>query len=153
MWAKIITIKITKDLNYFSLCALNLFNTRVSQFELNYWNKWTFPRHSNLLRCTCVYIYIAYFFLGAKWLNFLWCVLSTQYNCQKRTLKCLEVSCQGFNLSPQSDFLIASLNSSRCLAFGPSRCFPQMHINSSSYSASVDSLTWALLRQHFSDLW
>ncbi len=42
MWAKIITIKITKDLNYFSLCALNLFNTRVSQFELNYWNKWLF---------------------------------------------------------------------------------------------------------------
>ncbi len=36
-----------QDLNYFSLCALNLFNTRVSQFELNYWNKWTFPRHSN----------------------------------------------------------------------------------------------------------
>ncbi len=58
MWAKIITIKRTKDLNYFSLCALNLFNTRVSQFDLNYGNKWTFPRHSNLLRCTCVYIYI-----------------------------------------------------------------------------------------------
>ncbi len=54
LWAKIITIKITKDLNYFSLCALNLFNTRVSQFELNYWNKLTFPRHSNLLRCTCI---------------------------------------------------------------------------------------------------
>ncbi len=54
MWAKIITIKRTKDLNYFSLCALNLFNTRVSQFELNYWNKWTFPWHSNLLRCTCI---------------------------------------------------------------------------------------------------
>ncbi len=34
---------------------MNLFNTRVSQFELNYWNKWTFPRHSNLLRCTCIY--------------------------------------------------------------------------------------------------
>ncbi len=53
-------IKRTKDLNYFSLCALNLFNTRVSQFELNYWNKWTFPRHSNLLRytCVCIYIYI-----------------------------------------------------------------------------------------------
>ncbi len=47
MWPKIITIKRTKDLNYFSLCALNLFNTRVSQFELNYWNKWTFTRHSN----------------------------------------------------------------------------------------------------------
>ncbi len=56
MWAKIITIKRTKDLNYFSLCALNLFNTRVSQFELNYWNKWTFPRRSNLLRCTCIWI-------------------------------------------------------------------------------------------------
>ncbi len=54
MWAKIITIKRTKDLNYFSLCAFNLFNTQVSQFELNYWNKWTFPRHSNLLRCTCI---------------------------------------------------------------------------------------------------
>ncbi len=54
MWAKIITIKRTKDLNYFSLCALNLFNTRVSQFELNYWNKLTFPRHSNLLRCSCM---------------------------------------------------------------------------------------------------
>ncbi len=54
MWAKIITIKRTKDLNYFSLCALNLFKFRVSQFELNYWNKWTFPWHSNLLRCTCI---------------------------------------------------------------------------------------------------
>ncbi len=52
MWAKIITIKRTKDLNYFSLCALNLFNTRVSQFVLDYWNKLTFPQHSNLLRCT-----------------------------------------------------------------------------------------------------
>ncbi len=55
MWAKIITIKRTKDLNYFSLCAFNLFNTHVSEFELNYWNKWTFPQHSNLLRCTCIY--------------------------------------------------------------------------------------------------
>ncbi len=51
-------LKGTKDLNYFSLSALHLFNTQVSQFELNYWNKWTFPRHSNLLRCTCIYIYI-----------------------------------------------------------------------------------------------
>ncbi len=39
MWAKIITIKGTKDLNYFSLCVLNLFNTQVSQFEFNYWNE------------------------------------------------------------------------------------------------------------------
>ncbi len=45
--------KLIHLLNYFSLCALNLFNTQVSQFELNYWNKSTFPRHSNLLRCTC----------------------------------------------------------------------------------------------------
>ncbi len=30
------------SLNYFSLCAFNLFNTRVSQFELNYGKKWTF---------------------------------------------------------------------------------------------------------------
>ncbi len=29
MWAKIITIKRTKDLNYFCLCALDLFNTQV----------------------------------------------------------------------------------------------------------------------------
>ncbi len=43
MWAKIITIKRSKDLNHFSLCALNLFNTRVSQFELNYWNYWDAP--------------------------------------------------------------------------------------------------------------
>ncbi len=50
---KIITIKRTKDLNYFSLCALNLFNSQVSQFVFNYWNKGTFPQHSNLLRCTC----------------------------------------------------------------------------------------------------
>ncbi len=55
MWAKIIKIKRTKDLNYFSLCALSLFNTRVSQFELNFWNKWTFSHHSNWLRCTCTY--------------------------------------------------------------------------------------------------
>ncbi len=24
------------------------------QFELSYWNKWTFPWHSNWLRCTCI---------------------------------------------------------------------------------------------------
>ncbi len=28
--------------------------SRVSQFELNYWNKRTFLRHSNLLRWTCM---------------------------------------------------------------------------------------------------
>ncbi len=34
--SQIITIKRTNDLNYFSLCALNVFNTRVSKFKLNY---------------------------------------------------------------------------------------------------------------------
>ncbi len=63
MWDKIITIKRTTDLNYFSLCALNLFNTRVSQFELKYWNRVTFPRHSNLLRCTWIYINLHILFL------------------------------------------------------------------------------------------
>ncbi len=62
-------MKRTKDLNYLCLCAFNVFNTKVSQFELNYWNKWTFPQHSNLLRCTCIYIYIYiyrdFFFIGA----------------------------------------------------------------------------------------
>ncbi len=52
---KIITIKRTKGLNYFRLCALNLFNTQVWIFELNYLNKLTFTRHSNLLRCTFIH--------------------------------------------------------------------------------------------------
>ncbi len=54
----ILLTKLTKDLNYLSLCALNLFNTQVSHFELNYWNKSTFPRHCNLLRCTCMSILV-----------------------------------------------------------------------------------------------
>ncbi len=56
IWAKIITIKRTTGLNYFSLCALNLFNTQVSQFELNYWNiiYWDAP----VCVCVCIYIYI-----------------------------------------------------------------------------------------------
>ncbi len=29
-------VKRTKDLNYLSLCAFNLFKTRVSELELNY---------------------------------------------------------------------------------------------------------------------
>ncbi len=69
MWAKIITIKRTKDLNYFSLCALNLFNTRDLQFELNYWiNKlfhdiliyWDAPvcAFNNLWHHKTEYIYI-----------------------------------------------------------------------------------------------
>ncbi len=50
MWAKIITIKRTKDLNYFCLCALDLFNTQVSQFELNYWlhSNWDAPVHDTI---------------------------------------------------------------------------------------------------------
>ncbi len=156
MWDTIITIKRTKDLNYFSLCALNVFNTRVSQFELNYgwalfvtytiiqsimrsemcslhlthpsvhtrssgqptvqrpgssrglpvgagirthnlglprvssptlyplgqrlpnyWNKWTFPRHSNLLRCTCISDNARYKFGSAEVLPYWWGCSST----------------------------------------------------------------------------
>ncbi len=70
MWDKIITIKRTKDLNYFSLCAFNLFNTQISQFEFNYWNKWTFPRHSNLLRCTCTWQNTSY--KRSRWADSSW---------------------------------------------------------------------------------
>ncbi len=41
-----------------------IFDRFFSQFELNYWNKWTFPQHSNLLRCTC--ISIKHFFGGGE---------------------------------------------------------------------------------------
>ncbi len=34
MWAKIISIKRTKDLNYFSLCAFNLFNNKFHNLSL-----------------------------------------------------------------------------------------------------------------------
>ncbi len=60
------------NLGYFSLCALNLFNTQVSQFELNYWNKLTFPWHSNLLRCTCIYNVYYIPFLFHDFLNYCW---------------------------------------------------------------------------------
>ncbi len=43
MWDKIITIKRTKDLNYFSLCALNLFNTQFIEMHL-------YLLHSNRIR-------------------------------------------------------------------------------------------------------
>ncbi len=56
LYPSMLTESWVEDLNYFSLCALNIFNTWVSQFELNYWNKWTFLRHSNLLRCTCMFV-------------------------------------------------------------------------------------------------
>ncbi len=50
---KIITIKRTKDIKLLQSECIE-FNAQVSQFELNYWNKLTFPWHSNLLRCTCI---------------------------------------------------------------------------------------------------
>ena len=50
MWAKIITIKSTSVCVYW-ICII------VTLFELNYWNKWTFPWYSNLLKCTCINIY------------------------------------------------------------------------------------------------
>ncbi len=37
-----------------SLLSCSSPHYRVSQFELNYWNKLTFPQHSNLLRCTSI---------------------------------------------------------------------------------------------------
>ncbi len=49
-------IKRTKDLNYFSRVHWIYLIQWVSQFELNYWNNWTFPWHSNLLRCTCTFM-------------------------------------------------------------------------------------------------
>ncbi len=62
---------------------MNLFHTGVSQFELIYWNKLTFPRHSNLLRCTCVYvcvcvciciyIYIYIYYIYIYIYNMQWC--------------------------------------------------------------------------------
>ncbi len=66
MWAKILTFKRSKDLNCFSLCALNLFNAQVLQFELNYWNKSTFPQQSNLLRYTCRYILLCFYYVAAE---------------------------------------------------------------------------------------
>ncbi len=77
MWAKIITIKRTKDFNYFSLCAMNLFNKRVSQFQLNYWNKWIFPRHSNLLRCTYIYSALLCIAVHPKRCTIMWGGLSS----------------------------------------------------------------------------
>ncbi len=80
------------DLNYFSLYALNLFNTRVSQFELNYWNKLTFPQHSNILRCTCSYSssvmiirffvtgYYSHLFLFFHLFYFMFCFVSVQFS-------------------------------------------------------------------------
>ncbi len=47
---KIITIKRTKDLNYFSLCALNLFNTEINELFHNILIYWDAP--------VCMYVYI-----------------------------------------------------------------------------------------------
>ena len=43
-----------KHLKYFTLYVMNLYNIWVSLFELNYWNKLTFPWYSNVFRCTCM---------------------------------------------------------------------------------------------------
>ncbi len=80
MWAKIITIKRTKDLKYFSLYALNLFNTRVSQFELNYWNKWTF--HNIIIYWDALYKRLLN---GEKWLE--WSMKSYDKNTNQTTVK------------------------------------------------------------------
>ncbi len=36
---------------------MNLKYMKVSLFEITYKKKWTFSRHSNLLRCTCIYFF------------------------------------------------------------------------------------------------
>ncbi len=55
MWAQIITIKRTKGLKTTSVCVHWIYLIhRFYQLELNYWNKITFPRHSNYWDCTCI---------------------------------------------------------------------------------------------------
>ncbi len=39
---------------------MNLKYMKVSLFEITYKKKLTFSRHSNLLRCTCIYIHTVY---------------------------------------------------------------------------------------------
>ncbi len=60
-WCAWLPSKLTRPEPHRELWGIvNIINTRVSQFELNYWNKWTFPRHSNLLRCTCMSTFTLY---------------------------------------------------------------------------------------------
>ncbi len=58
-----------------------LCNIRVSQFELNYWNKWTFPRYSNLLRCTCMWFTSVQIFWTS--LIFLSRIISLLFSCSE----------------------------------------------------------------------
>ncbi len=44
----------------FTLHAMNQKYMKVSLFEITYKKKWTFLRHSNLLRCTCTYRVVLY---------------------------------------------------------------------------------------------
>ncbi len=39
---------------------MNLKYMKASLFEITYKKKWTFSRHSNLLRCTCINEYCSY---------------------------------------------------------------------------------------------
>ncbi len=41
---------------WLSWAVMNLKYMKVSLFEISYKKKWTFSRHSNLLRCTCIYL-------------------------------------------------------------------------------------------------
>ncbi len=61
MWTKIITIKRTKDLNYFSLCALYLFNTQF--YNLSWITEINELFHDILIYWDApvyIYIYIKY---------------------------------------------------------------------------------------------
>ncbi len=55
--ALIIKIKTKKLLKCFTLHAMNLKYMKVSLFEITYKKKWTFSRHSNSLRCTCMLLW------------------------------------------------------------------------------------------------
>ncbi len=82
MWATMITIKRTKDLNYFSLRALNLFNTEFHNLSwitetnellhdiLIYWDEWD-EWIMHLYKCIC----LGYFFVVSSTLDILFGVM------------------------------------------------------------------------------
>ncbi len=97
MWAKIITIKEPKALNYFSLCALKLFNT-VSQFEVNYWNELS---HDILIYWDAsiyiyiyIYIYVYMCMYVSVWVHINLCLGATQHNDWATVRSCSHLSLQ-----------------------------------------------------------
>ncbi len=65
-----IKIKTKKLLKCFTLHAMNLKYMKVSLFEITCKKKWTFSRHSNSLRCTCILSFFSvHYFNKIKCLN------------------------------------------------------------------------------------